>query len=107
MSDLKNSTAESLRELNKLHNSLPAGHEKKNEVYEKILDFANQEKAIRDATLDQRMDEYKEATKAVEEANKAIKEAQENISKVADTINKVAKAVDLIGKLLIAIGLGG
>lgn len=103
MSDLKDNIATSLRELNKLHNSLSAGSEK-DEVYKQILALTKQAEAMRDKTLDQRMAEYAEATKAVEKAIEAIKEAHKNIANVSDAINKVTKAIDLIGKFLIAIG---
>ena len=104
MADLKENTKTSLRELNKLHNSLSAG-DVKGKVYDNIMALTKQAEAMRNKTLDQTMAEYAEATEAVVEANKAIAEAQKDIAKVSDTIKKVAKAVELIGTLLIALGL--
>lgn len=106
MPDLKDNVAASLRELNRLHNSLPAGDEK-TDVYNKILALARQDEALRKKTLDERMAEYKEAAKAVEEANKAIEDAQKKIGAVADVINKVASVIILVGKLLKAVGVAG
>lgn len=56
-----------------------------------------------DKTVKQNIEEYKQATAAVNDAIKSLKETQQNIAKVAKVVEMIAKVVSALAKLASAV----